>query len=74
MDRIRDEKLEVLAGERGNPARHAVRKGDLARLPELRSKEVSAAPTADDFNALRRDLEALRQAIVSIGQSGAGRR
>jgi len=31
---------------------------------------VSGAPTADDFNALRKDLEMIRQALVALGENG----
>jgi hypothetical protein len=67
---ILKEKLEILAGERGAPVRFALRRGDLARLPELVSREVSGTPTADDFNALRKDLEMIRQALVALGENG----
>lgn len=67
---ILKEKLEILAGERGASARFALRRGDLARLPALASREVSGAPTADDFNALRKDLEMIRQALVALGENG----
>lgn len=69
---ILGEKVEVLLGERGKDrSRVAVRRGDLAALndiPKLESTAVNAPPTADDFNALRRDMERISQRLDRIAQ------
>lgn len=56
------EKLEVLDGSRrGTREKAAVRIEDLNELlrigGKLQTKQLTAAPTMDDFNALQRDLE-----------------
>ena len=69
FDRVK-EKVERLTGERGDDTRSAaaVRRSDLRTLAsvELQSRQVSAAPTQADFNALQRDGATLCAAIRRI--------
>lgn len=64
------EKLEKLTGERGdaNKSLAAVRRADLRTLAtvELKSAQVSAAPTQADFNALQRDVATIFDALKRI--------
>lgn len=65
------ERLEVLTGERGaaGKPRAAVRRGEFAALAELQSRQVAAAPTQAEFNALQADLAALHAALTRIGKA-----
>jgi hypothetical protein len=69
FDRIR-EKVEKLTGERGDAAKPlaAVRRGELRALASLslRSRQVSSAPTAADFNALQADVASIYEALARI--------
>jgi hypothetical protein len=68
--------IQELAGLRGQLTdgtrpREAVRHEDLgaiARMSEMKSKQVSAAPTAADYNALRDDVRMLFEAMRTIAQ------
>lgn len=66
------EKVETLTGERGDAKRSlsALRRGELTPLASLatsmKSKQISAAPTAADYNALQQDVEAVYGAIVLL--------
>lgn len=66
--------LQELAGQRGEQGfpRAAVRRADLsvlARVPQLQSQPVSAAPTAAEFNALRDDMRRLYEALENIARA-----
>lgn len=67
------EKLQVLLGERGKSKDGvAVRHGDLAALrgiPKLESRPLTGPPTADDYNALQRDVERIIQRLDRIDQA-----
>lgn len=69
FDRVK-EKVEKLTGERGDATGSlaAVRRADLRTLAtvEMQSKQVAAAPTAADFNALQTDVAAIFAAIKKI--------
>lgn len=69
FDRIR-EKVEKLTGERGDTAKtlSAVRRGELRALASLslKSNQVTASPTAADFNALQADVANLFDALSRI--------
>ena len=62
MDRITDEKLHVLLGERGDKQKSALRRGELL-LNLQRVPTVTAAPTAAEFNAL---VDAYNKLIVAL--------
>lgn len=66
------EKLEVLDGSRpGSKENAAVRLKDLAQilsLAEVKTQQVSSAPTAADFNSLLGDLRALSNAVRSLAE------
>lgn len=69
------EKVEILTAERGKPADAAVRRGHLARLkqiPPLSSAKVTAAPTADEFNALVDDVHGIHQQLAAIAELLSG--
>lgn len=71
MDAIDKERLEVLAGTRGQSARPlaAVRRRDLAALvslPKTTAVAVTGTVTDTAYNALLADYLALRQAIDVI--------
>jgi hypothetical protein len=58
------QKLQLLLGERGhNPA---LRLDQVKRL-SMQSTPVTGTPTADEYNALRNDIEALYRALNSVG-------
>lgn len=69
--------LQALIGLRGEPGstqrpRAAVRRSDLQAIndiPQLRSKDVGATPTAAEFNALRLDLRRIAEALSIIAQA-----
>ena len=71
FDRVA-EKAAVLSGER-TKINAAVRIGDLSPLMALtvdvQTKEVTAAPTAEDFNSMLNDIRDLRLAITMIGET-----
>lgn len=64
------EKLEILTGERGAESRplSALRRGELRPLASLASKsrQITAAPTMADYNALQADVEAIYTAILQL--------
>ncbi|MGN7710761.1 hypothetical protein [Agrobacterium radiobacter] len=65
------EKLEVLDGSRrGNRDKSAVRIEDLRELLQisnkLRSRQLTAAPTMADFNALQKDLEDISNRLNGV--------
>ena len=69
--------LQTLAGLRTDPGdtgkpKAAVRRADLAaigKVPELSSKEASGAVTVENFNALRRDMRRIFEALSIIAQA-----
>jgi hypothetical protein len=67
--RIR-ETVEKLTGERGDATKtlSAVRRGELRALASLslKSAQVTASPTAADFNALQTDVANISQALDRI--------
>ena len=71
FDRVA-EKAAVLAGERYKGV-SAVRIVDMMPIMELtrdvETKEVTAAPTAEDFNSLLKDIRELKLAVTLIGES-----
>lgn len=63
--------LEELAGERGRGNNHemaAIRKKDLAGIPldAMRSIQLSAAPTMEDYNALQADVAGIHKALSTM--------
>lgn len=70
FERIR-EKVEKLTGERGDAAKSlsAIRRSELRAMPVLQSQPVTAAPTADDFNALQADVAALFAALARMSNA-----
>ena len=71
FDRVA-EKAAVLAGER-HKGISAVRIVDMMPIMELsrdvETKEVTATPTAEDFNSLLKDIRELKLAVTLIGES-----
>lgn len=71
------EKLEVLDGSRsGSRERAAVRLEDvreLLQLAQVRTKEVSAAPTPDDFNSLLKDIKEISNRLNTVAQALQGK-
>ncbi|MGK9200487.1 hypothetical protein [Sinorhizobium meliloti] len=71
------EKLELLYGDRPRARdQAAVRIADLAELLQLaavQTVEVSAAPTAADFNSLLRDLKQISTRLTVVAQVLQGR-
>ena len=69
FSRIR-EKVEKFTGERGDAKLplSAVRRSELAALASMgmMSAQVSAAPTATDYNALQKDVANIFQALQRI--------
>lgn len=67
---VKDERLEVLLGERGdsNKSRSAIRRGELQALAslDLKSKQLTAAPTMADYNALQEDVANIFKALTLI--------
>ena len=67
---MQDERLEVLIGERGEKTRprSAVRRGELQALASLglQSKQLTAAPTMADYNALQKDVDNIFKALTRI--------
>lgn len=65
-----DERIEVLLGERGDAkkSRSAVRRIELQAIASLgmKSKQITAAPTMDDYNALQQDVANIFEAITLI--------
>lgn len=68
------EKCEILLGERGsgNKPQAALRRGDLAAMQSMvmKSRKVAVAPTANDFNELRADIERLMTAMAALAKKG----
>ena len=62
MDRITEEKVQVLLGERGNKEQSALRRGEML-LNLQRVPTVTADPTAAQFNAL---VDAYNKLIVAL--------
>lgn len=71
------EKLEVLDGSRsGSRERAAVRLEDvreLLQLAQVKTKEVSAAPTPDDFNSLLKDIKEISNRLNAVAQALQGK-
>lgn len=64
------ETIETLSGERGDSLKSnsAIRRMELRALAgmKMRSKQVTAAPTAADYNALQADVAAIYNALSRI--------
>jgi hypothetical protein len=66
------ERVETLTGERGanDRAMSAVRRGELRPLAtlaeDMKSAQITAAPTQADYNALQKDVAALYGAMVLL--------
>ena len=64
------EKVEKLSGERGDSLKSnsAIRRAELRALASMsmRSKQVTAAPTAAEYNALQADVAAIYNALSRI--------
>lgn len=71
------ERLEILDGARaGNRRRSAVRIEDLSamlELPKLTAKTVTAAPTAEQHNALVKDLQNMHRALDLVARALQGK-
>lgn len=69
FERIR-EKVELMVGDRGgsDKSKTAVRRGELRALASLtmKSAQISAAPTAADYNNLQADVKAIYDALALI--------
>ncbi|CAB3972356.1 MULTISPECIES: hypothetical protein [Burkholderia] len=70
------QQMQELAGDRGDKAagrpRAAVRRQDLgavSRMADMKSKTVTAAPTAADYNALRDDVSMVYEALRVIARA-----
>jgi hypothetical protein len=71
------QQIQELTGLRGrldsgDRPREAVRRenfGALARMAPMKSKQLGAAPTAADYNALRADIVAVYEALALIAQA-----
>lgn len=65
-----DERIEVLLGERGDAqkSRSAVRRIELQAIASLgmKSKQITAVPTMDEYNALQQDVANIFEAITLI--------
>lgn len=68
-------KLGTLLGERGRgiePGGEAITKRDLSSIPlnQMKSVQISAAPTMDDYNSLQADVSDIHITLSTIlGQS-----
>ena len=64
------ETIEKLSGERGDSLKSnsAIRRMELRALAgmKMRSKQVTAAPTAADYNALQEDVASIYNALSRI--------
>ena len=62
------ESLERLTGERGDQGLSAVRRVELQALAsiELRSSQVTAAPTQAEHNALQTDVKTIFEALKRV--------
>lgn len=62
------EKVDILAGDRGGKAMTAVRRNDLQALASMtmKSKQISAAPTQADYNALQADVNTIMTALTRL--------
>lgn len=68
---IEKQKLELLDGSRspGSKQKAAVRRGDMGALlliTPMTATELTASPTASDYNKLLADVTALYQALSQI--------
>lgn len=64
-------KIGELRGERGrgfNISKAAMLKGDLSRIPlnRMKSVQISAAPTQEDFNKLQEDVADIHKTLSTI--------
>lgn len=71
MDAIRQQRLDTLNGDRGDPNDYAVRMRLINTLldgvgPQVTARKLTAAPTMADFNALLADVQKLYDAINTI--------
>lgn len=64
------EQLEILTGERQGPRDNAAVRivdfKDLLEIEQFQSKELTAAPTMEDFNKLVRDARKISQALNAV--------
>ena len=67
------EKVKAMSGEVSSAEGKAVRAGQLQVLASIttapKTKEVTAAPTADEFNSLLKDVQELYAKISKAAQS-----
>lgn len=69
------EQVQIMTGERGgaDKSRTFIRRGELRPLAglstQMKSKQITAAPTAADYNALQADVAAIYQAFVLISNT-----
>ena len=67
------EKVKAMSGEVSSVEGKAVRAGQLQVLASIttatKTREVTAAPTADDFNSLLKDVQELYSKISQVAQS-----
>ena len=67
------EKVKAMSGEVSSAEGKAVRAGQLQLLASIttapKTREVTAAPTADDFNSLLKDVHELYSKISQVAQS-----
>jgi hypothetical protein len=69
IDAVNLEKLQLLTGERGDKKKAAIRRGDVVLSDALMaSKQIAAAPTAADYNALQADIARVWNLLLSIAQ------
>ena len=66
MDALNLEKIQVLAGERGDRGKAAVRRADFDTGKALQSKQITTAPTQADFNAIQADVATLWNLLDGI--------
>ena len=67
------ERVKAMSGEISSVEGKAVRAGQLQVLASIttapKTREVTAAPTADDFNSLLKDVHELYSKISQVAQS-----
>lgn len=68
------EQLQILVGERGpgDGSQMVVRRGDVmagGELPDLKSSQLTAAPTMADYNKLQADIAAIHLLLSAIYNS-----
>lgn len=66
MDKVLQERLQVLLGERGNKAQAALRRGDI-KVPTMQSSQATGGSiSVEQYNQLQADVAQIQALLSSL--------